>query len=512
MRRLRRPLVAIPLAAAIAGGCGTAGASSAGPGAASVHAAATGNGNGATALLTIGRPTSSPPVAPGFVGISTTFSAMPGEAGSDPAAIDPVFVQLLKNLAPGQQPVIRIGGDSTDWTWWPVAHLRRPPGIRYTLGKSWLAIAKGLARAAGARLILGVNLEANSRRVAATEAQELISGIGSSSIEALELGNEPELYSAFAWYHTKSGAKVLGRPASSWTMASYFHDYSSVADALPHLPLAGPSVGGPLWITGLPQFLRDEPRVRLATIHAYPLKVCAPGAHTSIPALLATSSSAGLASTLVPAVRAAHSHGVPLRLDEMNAVSCGGQAGVSNSFATALWSADFLFELAKIGVSGVNVNSIAGSINSPFSFSHSASGWSASVHPLYYGMQLFSAAAPADSRLLSVSGHAGSDLRAWATRATNGVVHVLLINDALSQATRVTLRLPGSGSAPAALQELRAAHVSATSGVTLGGLSYGASTTTGVLAGKSGAAVIRPSHNGYSVRIPPATAALLTLG
>jgi hypothetical protein len=388
--------------------------------------------------------------------------------------------------------------------------MAKPGGIRYTLNNGWIAVTKALAQAADARLILGVNFEANSRKVASVEARELVKGIGSSSIEALELGNEPELYSVFGWYHTKGGVKVLGRPRG-WNQATYYHDWASVAGALPHVPLAGPSVGGPEWIAALPQFLRSEHRVRLATIHAYPLKVCSASAHVTIPELLATQSSAGLAAQLRPAVSAARHRGVPVRLDEMNAVSCGGEKGVSDTFATALWSVDFLFQLAKLGVSGVNINSVPSSINSPFSFSTAGNQWSASVHPLYYGMQLFAQAAPAGARLLSVSGHSASTLRSWATRAPDGTLRVVVINDAPGAPANVSLAVPAAGGRTGTVALLRARRIDSTSGVTLGGQSYGASTTTGTLAGSSAAQQLKPSRGRYALRVPPATVALLTV-
>ena len=44
-----------------------------------------------------------------------------------------MFEQLIRNLAPGQAPDLRIGGDTTDWTWWPVPGVAKPGGIRYSL-------------------------------------------------------------------------------------------------------------------------------------------------------------------------------------------------------------------------------------------------------------------------------------------------------------------------------------------------------------------------------------------
>jgi len=48
----------------------------------------------------------------------------------------------------GQAPVLRIGGDSTDTTWWPTPGLRPPPGVTYSLSPRWLAVV-GLAPVPG---------------------------------------------------------------------------------------------------------------------------------------------------------------------------------------------------------------------------------------------------------------------------------------------------------------------------------------------------------------------------
>jgi hypothetical protein len=48
--------------------------------------------------------------------------------------------------------------------------------------------------------------------------------------------------------------------------------------------------------------------------------------------------------------------------------------------------------------------------------------------------------------------------------------------------------------------------------VTLGGQSYGTSTTTGLLAGPQRTRTVAPTDGEYMLRVPPATAALLTVG
>src|SRR5262249_31955370 len=153
----------------------------------------------------------------------------------------------------------------------------------------------------------------------------------------------------------------------------------------PQGALAGPSSGSLPWLAELGSFLRDEPRVRLATVHAYPLKHCGTTPVT-IGQLLADQASHGLAQQLAPLVAAARAHHVELRIDEMNGVSCGGQRGVSNSFASALWVLDALFEFAKLGVYGVNIQTVPNTINEMLGAQFAHGAWHVRVHPEYYGL------------------------------------------------------------------------------------------------------------------------------
>ena len=47
----------------------------------------------------------------GFVGVSLEYSALHVYTGRNPYAINPVLIALLRNLAPGQSPILRIGGE-----------------------------------------------------------------------------------------------------------------------------------------------------------------------------------------------------------------------------------------------------------------------------------------------------------------------------------------------------------------------------------------------------------------
>ena len=56
-----------------------------------------------TTVLTVGPPATSRPIPPGFLGLSLEYVAIPAYAGTNPASVDPVFVQLIRHLAGGQR-------------------------------------------------------------------------------------------------------------------------------------------------------------------------------------------------------------------------------------------------------------------------------------------------------------------------------------------------------------------------------------------------------------------------
>jgi hypothetical protein len=78
-------------------------------------------------VLTVGGPATSRAIPAGFLGLSLEYFAIPAYAGTNPSAINPVFVQLVRNLAGGNPPELRIGGDTTDRTWWPIPGCGPPP-------------------------------------------------------------------------------------------------------------------------------------------------------------------------------------------------------------------------------------------------------------------------------------------------------------------------------------------------------------------------------------------------
>ena len=459
-----------------------------------------------TPMVTVGRDLPVNPIAPGFLGLSMEYTALLPYAGHN--GLDPVFLRLIRQLNPGQSPVLRIGGDTTDWSWVRVPRTVKPPGVIYSVRPPWLRGLHGLVQASHAHVILGVNLEADSAAVAAAEARALIGAVGASSVQALELGNEPELYGTLGWYATTAGIPVEGRPAS-YDIASYTAEFAHIARSLRDVALAGPATGSADWTRGLRTFLAGAPRVRVVTVHRYPLDRCSSVLPT-IARLLAPASSAGLAQGVARAAAVAHAHDARFRVDELNSVSCRGQKGVSNTFASALWVLDALFNMARVNVDGVNIHTLPASVYHPFVLARTGSIWRWTVDPLYYGMLMFARAAPPGSHLLSMSGSVGPQVRTWATRVPNGQIRVVLINQSRQASLYVSVRIPGAGAA-AGLTWLRAPSIAATGGITFGGQSFGALTRTGRLTGNRQRIDVASINDTYVVKLPPASAAMLTL-
>jgi hypothetical protein len=436
----------------------------------------------------------------GFLGIATELSTIPTLAGPA-AAPDIPFRHLLENLSPGAPFLLRLGGVSADDSWWPIPGVKLPPYI-HTLTPQWGADVQALLTALGGKAILGVTLKLNPQinaKIASAEVANFDRYVGASLIYAFELGNEPEFYPL----------SVVNGQGGIDTIAAYGKKFSRVASQLGGVPLAGPATGSPHWLPRLGTVLSDMPsRLKLVTVHAYPLKKCSALTHLSVSEFFTRASIQGLADSIHGAVEAAAAHGKPLRLDEINGVPCGGVAGLSNSFGEALWALNVLPALWQAGVQGVNFQTVDGNLNQMITAKHSASGWSVSVEPEYYGLLTFADAAPAGSHLLRVSNPGLANFYQFAVRAPDGSERVVLTN--VSPVAR-TIGVTASGtSGTGSLSLLSAKSLSATGGTTLAGQRL--SSHTGQLTGTPSLTLVRPNAKGvYAVRVPAHAAAILTL-
>jgi hypothetical protein len=440
-------------------------------------------------------------VPPGFLGVGVEYKTLFRYAGRDPHAVDPVFEQLVRNLSPGQPAQVRIGGDTTDWSWWPVPGMVTPPGIFQVLTPRWAAVARSFAEGVDARLIMGINLKADSVKVAVTEAHQLLTRMPTGSIEAFELGNEPELFSSF------------GSGSGPYTFDTFLQAWTQISQALPtQVPLAGPAFTFSAWAPYFARFLGAEPLVRIATGHRYPLNNCtdpnAP-AFPSVAHLLGARASDGLAQDTEGWIKDAHADHHPIRIDEINTTPCPGAALVLRTFAESLWALRILLDLADVGADGVNIMTTAASSDDLFTPSETRAGWQAAVQPEYYGLLMFAQAVPPGSRLTRLTQSTTSPIQAWATRASDGTVRVVVINvDSREQTVAVNTT---AASGPATLERLEGSSPTTRYGVKLGGQTFGSETTTGRLAGRQRTSKVTSRRGQYIVRMRPVSAALLTI-
>ena len=100
---------------------------------------------GGTPTIDVGPATVGHPIPSGFVGLSIEYRSLETYAGSDPGALDPPFVQLLRNLAPEQvRPADRRRQQRLD----VVAGRPRatPPGVRYSTSTTTGSRSPGRSR------------------------------------------------------------------------------------------------------------------------------------------------------------------------------------------------------------------------------------------------------------------------------------------------------------------------------------------------------------------------------
>jgi hypothetical protein len=444
-------------------------------------------------------------IPPSFLGISTEYWALPLWA-RHVALLDRVL-----SLVRGPGPLaLRIGGDSADRTFW--SPIRELPEWAFELTPAWLREVRTIVRHTGARLILDLNLVTATPANAARWAQIAEAKLPRGSIIGFEIGNEPDLYSHALWQTAIAGERVSRVLPQQITPSSYtaaFAAYSqALATAAPGVPLLGPALAEPginvAWISRL--LAGPHPGLSAVTVHRYPYSACAARSdpiYPTIARLLSENATAGMARTVRGAVSAAHRAGLPLRLSELNSVTCGGVRGVSNTLATALWAPDALFELRRAGVASVDIHVRAHAINAAFALGHHR----LTAHPLLYGIAMFNRMLGTNPQIvaLHLSARRSLHLKAWAVRSRPDILRMLVI-DKGRRATTIGLTMPTQG--PATVQRLLGPSIRSTRGETLAGQHL---SPDGHWRGRFTVTTISPGPHGYTLTLPRYSAALLTL-
>jgi hypothetical protein len=462
--------------------------------------ASVGSAQSALASISVDPSQSGPSIPANYMGFSHEWWDSPplmgGGAllmGSPSTGTNPIYRQLIQNLlAYGAGPFdVRIGGNSTEFT--------TEPG-----GPDVVSPFAQLNADIGATFILSVNLGGDKPQLAADQASAYVQGMPEGSLDAIEIGNEPDFY---------SGNKLR---ASTYGFAEYLKDFATWRSAVlpqlpPNLKLAGPSWGSMSLTKQLPAFLDQEaPNLAIVTQHTYGGTAC----NTTNPpdyllgASVSTTSAQGAASSVVQA----HQRGLLYRMAEMNSISCAGEAGVSDVFASSLWATDILFELAKVGVDGVNFHTGNAGPYALFTFNVAQTDGGTtysvqSIRPEYYGLVLFQQAAPAGAHLVALNLTTSANVKAWATQDGSGTVRVVVLNKDEKSSGPISVQLPGYGDAT--LTRLLAPGLSAQTGITLGGQTFDGS-PDGTIQGEPASDTLAAADT-YTFDMPAVSAALLVI-
>ena len=160
--------------------------------------------------------------------------------------------------------------------------------------------------------------------------------------------------------------------------------HAAIVARVPQAKFAGPDVSNKMaYVTGFAEDVKHTaPDVVLLTSHYYAMGPAgAPG--ITLDKLL--SPDPKLERDLQIAMAAARNAGLPYRMSEGNSCWNGGQPGVSDTLASALWVADMMLDFASFGCAGVNLHGGGNGFYTPIAGSLAA-GFER--RPEYFGMKL----------------------------------------------------------------------------------------------------------------------------
>ncbi|MEP7019082.1 MAG: glycosyl hydrolase family 79 C-terminal domain-containing protein [Pseudonocardiales bacterium] len=459
--------------------------------------------------------------------------------------------QRLQTL--GEHGVIRIGGYSMDLVWPTFGAYRNAPAPAQAIGgvvdQRDLDQLKRLTDDSGWQVTLAVPLKAV---------------IDQAKLKDPNKDPAPPVTMAQAVAEVKAAHKTLGDDllavevgnefdnVTTLTSAEYYATLkqyqAAITAAVPdvHIKMVGPSANTSStnnflndFVTAVASDTTTTPSQTLEELssHFYPGSHCG----TSTLKLATLTSDVTYLKTRaklqgVVDVGARLDNKVPSVMNESNSASCSGQPGVSNAYASSLWSLDYLLQAAQTGISRVqfhtNTAAICGDFKArtspdyPISYRYYGAFCAAdqaafdanelSASPLYYGIWAFRQIPQGTFADLNLADTDLSKLRAYAVQGRNGKFYVVLVNvqdPSIAESTddAVTLNLPSAYSKGRAvtLQSSAAGGLGSldASAITLGGRTV---TPAGVPAGTSMPSTVEVSGTSSTVTVAAGTAQIIT--
>jgi hypothetical protein len=420
------------------------------------------------------------------------------------------LVRLMRLLGPG---VLRVGGNSLDYSWWTSDDEQSPPWATSVATPADLVSLRGLLAATDWRVILGVDLGHFDPARAANEARVAEHALGSRLL-GFEIGNEPNDY----------GGSWVGLRPSLYSASNYLEEIETYIAAMrettSRIRLYGPDLGwlqSQAWLTPIAS---ESTSFTTITQHYYPTMysfskgVCKGTPVPTASELLSPEVRERENTVLQAIVRAGDLAHRETRISETNdTASCDAPGGPATSpvFASALWSLDWVLRATSAGVAGLNFH---GSFRRclPEAFTPiCAPGLAAAAHgqvsprPEYYGLlaaRQLEGGRFVPTRLISFGPL--QDLTTWATVTPGGTVRIAIDNVATGGLTQ-PVSIPSHGYA-ATYETLVGPSVEATTDVILGDSQV---TSTGQWRPRR--VRLSPVSHSFRVAVRPGSAIIVTL-
>jgi hypothetical protein len=297
------------------------------------------------------------------------------------------LIHLFRELAPRGN--LRIGGGSSEYTTYSDDAPSAPPPFEVFGPDTSKTVKHGTITSSVAlrnlrefldatnwSCLYGLNLGQGTIENAVREATAAQKILGPRLL-AFQIGNEPDSFRRRFRPETYGPDDFL----AEWNR---FH--SAILGAVRQAKFAGPDISNKLpYLTAFAKEAPNHPDVILLTSHFYAMGPSSSPEATIQNLLQPDPKTATLKArdlhVIAEAQQIAH---LPYRMSEGNSCWDGGKPGVSDTFASALWCADYMLHCAARGWTGVNLHGGGNGYYTPISGSPST-GFT--CRPEYFGMR-----------------------------------------------------------------------------------------------------------------------------
>ena len=380
------------------------------------------------------------------------------------------LIALFKQLTP--EGVLRIGGNTAEYTTWSdndadaeknnTPHAIGPDAGTASKTASILTpiairnLRDFIDRTGGWKAIYGLNLWHGTPENAAAEAAYVFQTLGPRLI-CFQIGNEPDM-------DHDQGSKDRWTFDHYWERWPIFRD--AVKKAVPGARFAGPDIAKELdWITKMAD---KRPEIEFLSGHYYAEGPPADPKMT-LEFLLKRGKDPAAYGEFATVQAATKQLGRPFRMSEGNSCFHGGKPLVSNTFASALWSGDYMLQVAQAGYIGVNLHGGGNGLYTPIA-GDTPQGFTA--RPVFYGMLLAQRFAGSTFVEANLSGQSDAqNVTAFAAQNGSHGLKLAIFNKAAAPVRINMTGLTIAGKARA--WWLKAPAIDSFEGVTFGGASVG---------------------------------------